>query len=121
MQKINLVVNAVQSASNKTNDGVQAGKKAGMSLLEIVKSVETVDAIVQEISKLMQEQLATTKRISDSMDMVNKITNDTSQGTENITNEVRHQSENFENISILAKELNLKSLELKDLSEKFII
>jgi methyl-accepting chemotaxis protein len=83
--KVTSAVSSIERVSSKVDRGVDLSTKAGNELTTIVKSVEDLHLMVQQIASAIEEMSATSDQISKDIESISGISNETSQSSGEVT------------------------------------
>ena len=77
-------VSSIDHVSAKVDRGVDLSSKAGTELQTIVKSVEDLQQMVQQIATAIEEMSATSDQISKDIESISGISGETSQSSNEV-------------------------------------
>jgi methyl-accepting chemotaxis protein len=83
--KVTSAVSSIEQVSSKVDRGVDLSTKAGAELTTIVKSVEDLHGMVQQIATAIEEMSATSDEISKDIESISGISTETSQSSGEVT------------------------------------
>jgi methyl-accepting chemotaxis protein len=83
--KVTSAVASIEQVSVKVERGVDLSTKAGNELATIVKSVEDLHLMVQQIASAIEEMSTTSDQISKDIESISGISNETSQSSTEVT------------------------------------
>jgi methyl-accepting chemotaxis protein len=95
-------VSSIDQVSAKVERGVDLSNKAGTELHHIVKSVEDLQAMVQQIAVSLDEMTATSDHISRDIDTISGISRDTSRSSDEVlraSNELTRLGNDLQNVA----------------------
>jgi methyl-accepting chemotaxis protein len=82
--KVTSAVSSIDQVSAKVDRGVDLSSRAGVELQTIVKSVEDLQQMVQQIATAIEEMSATSDQISKDIESISGISGDTSQSSNEV-------------------------------------
>jgi methyl-accepting chemotaxis protein len=103
--KVTSAVSSIEKVSSKVERGVDLSTKAGNELTTIVKSVEDLHLMVQQIASAIEEMTATSDMISKDIESISGISNETSMSSSEVTK--------------ASQELARLGTDLRDISKQF--
>jgi methyl-accepting chemotaxis protein len=83
--KVGSAVSSIERVSSKVERGVELSTKAGVELSNIVRSVDELHNMVQQIATAIEEMSATSDQISQDIESISGISNDTSVASGEVT------------------------------------
>jgi methyl-accepting chemotaxis protein len=103
--KVDSAVSSIEQASVKVERGVDLSTKAGNELTTIVKNVDDLHLMVQQIATALEEMSATSDMISKDIESISGISNETSMSSGEVTK--------------ASQELARLGTDLQDISKQF--
>ena len=103
--KVTSAVSSIEQVSSKVERGVDLSTKAGDELTTIVKTVEDLHSMVQQIASAIEEMSATSDEISKDIESISGISNETSMSSAEVTR--------------ASQELARLGTDLQDISKQF--
>jgi methyl-accepting chemotaxis protein len=84
--KVGSAVSSIEQVSSKVDRGVDLSSKAGEELGTIVKGVEELQTMVQQIATAIEEMSATSDQISKDIESISGISGETSRASDEVLN-----------------------------------
>jgi methyl-accepting chemotaxis protein len=113
---------AVQSMTTTTKDvmeGIRLVNTAGISFEQIQNVIDKVVSQIQEVSSAIGQMAFGTVQVVESINMIEKVSEETASGTQNISVATEEQLASMEEISASASALSIMAEELQMLIRKF--
>ncbi|GBD39497.1 Methyl-accepting chemotaxis protein McpQ [bacterium HR37] len=82
---VDRAVSSMEGATKKVEKGVELSKKAGKALQDIVNSVTNLQSMVQQIASATEEMSAVSEQITQDIEMIAGVTNETSSNATQIS------------------------------------
>lgn len=109
----------IQGAAKDANEINEITKKLGLGLLEIVKSSESLAAMVQEVSAASQEQASNAKQVAKAVSDIASVAEETAAATEEASASSEEMTASMEELASSSQELAEMGISLRDLVGKF--
>lgn len=114
--------NAVEKmnvGSTKVQDGVRKATDTDNYIQGIVSAIDSVATQIAMISQVAAQQSELTKRMNESMENILKITQTTSDSSQQISAGVQEQTVTFQEIGYVASQLSQMAEELNNIANQF--
>ncbi len=105
--KVTSAVSSIDHVSAKVERGVDLSSKAGVELRAIVKSVEDLQQMVQQIATAIEEMSATSDQISKDIESISGISGETSQSSSEVLNASNELSRLGVNLQSIARQFEV--------------
>ena len=106
-QKVKSAVGAIENVTVKVDHGVDLSTKAGVELGVIIKSVDELHMMVQQIASAIEQMMATSEQISKDIESIATISQETSKSSGEVTRASSELSELAINLQGIAKKFRV--------------
>lgn len=105
--KVKSAVTSIEHVSTQVEKGVSLSSKAGNELKTIVKDVENLHSMVQQIASAIEEMSSTSNEISRGVESISSISHDTVRAATEVSGAARNLSRLSNDLQVVANHFNV--------------